>query len=416
MNRFLNTLVLPLLVLVVFGCSSSSVAQDWTQWGGENRDFRVDGVTLSDSWPEGGPEQLWSRPLGEGYSTVLSVGGRLYTMYRPRDGKEAVIAMDAKTGKTIWEHTYDAPELAGQNYDYGPGPHSSPLVVGDSVFAVGGTGKFHALDRNTGEVLWKRDFHEEFGIVWRRGYGCSPIADGDNVVVAIGGKGQALLSMNQSDGSTVWQKHDFEAGSASTPIYIDVDGQRQMVFFMGAHVIGVEPGTGDLLWQHDHVTQGRFNISTPVWGDDNLLFVSSAYNGGSRVIRLKRDEGRTTTEELWFSNQMRIHIGNAFRIGDYVYGTNGDFGPAFFTAIHVRTGKVAWRDRGFSKISAVLANDKLIVVDEDGDLALISVSPEGMTVHARAAILESNAWTAPTLVGSTLYVRDRKVLRAFSLN
>jgi hypothetical protein len=63
----------------------------------------------------------------------------------------------------------------------------------------------------------------------------------------------------------------------------------------------------------------------------------------------------------------------------------------------------------------VNANGTLVIVDEDGELAVASVSSAGLRVHARRQILSSNAWTPPTLVGSTLYVRDRKDILALEL-
>jgi outer membrane protein assembly factor BamB len=186
---------------------------------------------------------------------------------------------------------------------------------------------------------------------------------------------------------------------------------------IGANEIaGMHPDNGDLLWTHPHKTQYGLNITTPIWSDGNLLFVSSAYDGGSRVIQLNRTGGKTIPKELWFNNRMRVHIGNVVRIGDYVYGSSGDFGPAFLCAIEIKTGKIAWQDRTFSKTSFVYADGKLIMVEEDGDLALVTVSPEGVKVLAKAALLSSNAWTAPSLVGSRLYVRDRKVAMALDLS
>ena len=117
----------------------------------------------------------------------------------------------------------------------------------------------------------------------------------------------------------------------------------------------------------------------------------------------------------WFSSRLRFMFLNGIRLGDYVYGTSGDFGPAFLTAIDVRTGEVAWRTRGFSRASLLYADDKLILMDEDGDLALARLTPQGPTVLARATIFDTTAWTAPTLVGTTLYARDREKIVALDL-
>ena len=404
------------LLLAIALATQLCLAADWPQWGGQNRDFKASSKGLATSWPTSGPHQLWSRELGEGYSAVAVEAGRLYTLYRSEDtGKEIVIAINAADGKTIWEYGYEAPALPGMNFEYGQGPHTSPLIVGDLVFAVGATGKFHALRKNSGTPVWSHDFYEEFGTVWRRGYSCSPMAYRDTVIVTLGGKGNAVVAFNRADGSVAWKKQDFQYGFSS-PVLINVDGQDQLVVFMGNEVAGLDPATGDLLWSHPHKTNYGLNISTPVWGEGNLLFVSSAYNGGSRLLRLTQSKGKTAVEELWFNNRMRIHFGNAIRIGDYVYGSSGDFGPAFFSAIRLSTGKIVWRDRSLARTSSVYADGKFIMVDEDGDLVLATATPEGLTIHSRAGILNSNAWTAPTLVDNKLYVRDRKMLRAFQLD
>ena len=136
------------------------------------------------------------------------------------------------------------------------------------------------------------------------------------------------------------------------------------------------------------------------------MFISSAYGGGSRMIRLSRVGGSTKPEELWSSNRMRVHFGGAIRVGNLVIGSSGDFGPAFMVALNADTGEEVWRDRTFARAQMVNANGTLVIVDEDGELAVASVSNEGLRVHARKEILTSNAWTPPTLVGSTA-VRPR---------
>ncbi len=393
--------------------------EDWTQWGGARRNFTTNSTGLSGAWPAGGPKQLWSRELGEGYSGIVAEGGRLYTMYRIPAGifskaQEAVVALDAASGKTIWEHKYDAPLPDKVNIEYGPGPHSTPLVLGDRIFTVGAAGHFFALEKATGRPIWSHDFQKEYGVVWGRGYSCSPLAYKDTVILTLGKKGRSVIAFDQKTGAVVWEKQDFDYGPGS-PILINVDGEEQLVAFMAGEIIGLNPATGDLLWTHPHKTDWGLNISTPVWGPGNLLFMSSAYSAGSRVIQLTRAAGKTAPKELWFNNRMRIHIGNAIRIGDIVYGSSGDFGPAFFAGVDVKTGSILWRDRSFSRAVSIYADSKLVLLDEDGNLALAMVSPEGLKVLARAEVLSKNAWTQPTLVGTRLYLRDRKVIRAYDL-
>ena len=410
-------------LLILVAAAPVAMAQDWLQWGGPERNFTSTVTGLASSWPSGGPRELWNRPLGEGYSAIIAEGNRLYTMYRERAGllqfgaedSEVVIALDARNGNTIWEHRYEAPDLRRMDLTYGPGPHSTPLIVGNRLFTVGAMGHFFALDKNTGEVLWSRNLYEEFGALWERGYSASPIAWGSQVILPTGTRGQSVIAFDQATGDVAWKRHDFEYAPAS-PILIDVGGQEQLVLFMAQGPVGLDPSNGDLLWQHRHRTDYGLNISTPVWSSrDNILFLSSAYGGGSRALRITRNGGETAVEELWASSRMRIHFGTAVRIGDFVYGSSGDFGPAFLVAMNILTGRIAWQERTFARSSLIHADGKLIILDEDGTLGLATASPEGLRVLAEADVLRNNSWTAPTLAGRRLYLRDRRTIKALAL-
>jgi len=386
----------------------------WPGWGGPRRDFKPEARGLARSWPEGGPRRLWSRELGEGYSGIVAVGETLYTMYR-RGEQDVIVALEEATGKTRWEHAYQAPFSPDYELANGSGPHSTPLVEGELLFAVGPTAKMHALDKRTGKKVWARDLIEEFGGTVRvRGYSCSPLAYKDTVIVFAGGAGSSVLALRQKDGSVVWKSGDF-ANSHSSPLLIRVDGQEQLVAFLFDDIVGLDPNDGRLLWRHPHKTDFGLNVSTPVWGEDNLLFCTSAYGGGARVLRLSQKDGQTRVEEVWFHRQMRVHFGNVVRVDDYVYGSSGDFGPTPFTAVEVKTGRVVFRDRRFSKANLLYADGRFLLLDEDGTLTLVSVTPQGVQVHAQAALMAHNAWTAPTLTGTRLYLRDRKTAMAVEL-
>jgi len=405
-------LILALLAMA----PSPALAQstDWTQWGGPHRDFKSDVTGLAAAWPASGPRRLWSRELGDGYSAIAVEGGKLYTMYRSGE-QDVVVSLEAATGKTVWEYRYDAPFTSEYVLEQGPGPRAMPLVVGNQVYAAGATAKFHCLDKQTGKVIWAHDLVLEFnGTVRVRGYSCNPIAYKNTVIMMVGGAGHAIMAFNQKDGTVAWKKQDFDK-SYSSPLLIKVDGQDQLVALMYGQIIGVDPNNGDLLWSHPHPTESGVNVSMPVWGEDNLLFCSSGYDGGSRVLKLTRNGNKTVVEQVWASKLMRIHFGNAIRVGNYVYASSGDFGPAPFTSIDVKTGQVTWRNRGVSRASAVLADGRFILLDEDGNLALATPTPEGLKINSKVELLTSYAWTVPTLAGTTLYVRDRRTIMACDL-
>ena len=420
-----GSIVVAVLAVILFTTSGAmhGAPADWTQWGGPTRNFVVETTGLASSWPSGGPKKLWTRALGEGHSTILAENGRLYTQYRPlglmarvrRSQEEVVTALDAATGKAVWEFKYAAP-TSDLDFSEGAGPHSTPLIMGDRLYATSSRKELFALDKTNGRLLWSHDLMKEYGAPPPgRGYSCSPLAYRGSVIVTVGGRGQAVAAFNQQNGALVWKNGTFEISPAS-PILIDVDGQPQIVVFGGDQVVGMDPATGQTLWAHPHRTDWGLNISTPSWSSvDHLLFVSSAYGTGSRVLELRQTAGKTSVTEKWASNRVRIHFGSVIRLGDYVYGASGDLGPAFLTAVDVKTGRTAWQDRSFARAQLLYGDGKLILLDEDGALGLASISPQGLKVLARAPVLENLSWTAPTLVGTKLYARDRKNIVAFEL-
>jgi len=357
---------------------------------------------------------IWQRPLGEGYSSPSAESGVLYTMYG-RPGEEIVAALHAGTGKTIWEHTTkmsfhsDAPEM-------GNGPYATPLVAGDRVFTAGVAGRLQALDKKTGELLWTQMLWAEHGgTQLMYGYASSPVAFRNQVIVPVGGKGKATMAFSQADGKVVWAKGSIP-NTYSSPLLINVDGLDQLVEVMDGLVFGLNPINGDLQWQAPFKAGYGISVATPVWCPGNLLFVSAEYDAGSKMIRLQRKGKQIAAEEAWSSNRLRLHNGNAMFVDGVLYFTSGGKGSqAILSAVEAATGKILWQERSIQKATFVWADGKLITLDQDGTLMLANPSPKGFAVAAKAKLLTSLAWTPPVLVGTKLYLRDRKSMMAVEL-
>jgi outer membrane protein assembly factor BamB len=421
-NRLLRQAALGCGVAALIAVSSQEpllLATDtaWLQWGGPRRDFIIDSPPLTTNWPSGGPRQVWRRSLGEGHSSIVVDGTRLYTMYRPlgimslirRSQYETIVALNTGNGRTEWEYTYDAP-TSGLDFDYGAGPHSTPLIIGDRVYAMSSLKQIFALDKQTGKLAWSHDLMKEFGAPSPgRGYSPSPIQYRNSVIVPAGGTGQSLIAFDHQSGAVLWRNGNYDIAPAS-PILITVDGQEQLVVFGANEVLGVNPGDGATLWSHPHRTQYGLNISTPVWLSGNRLLVSSAYNAGTRLLKLVQAGGTTSVQEVWFQNRVRVHIGTIIPLGDFAVGASGDFGPCPTVGIDLATGNVLWQNRDFARSTFLYADNKLIVLDEDGNLGLATATRSGFRAIAKASVLTGKAWTPPTLVGARLYVRDRKNL------
>lgn len=392
--------------------SDTTTESSWLQWGGPGRDFIAPALRLAPSWPEDGPTRLWQRPIGDGYSAILAEQDRLYTMYREGDF-ESVVSLAAPTGATIWEHRYKSVYVGMRGY--GTGPRSTPLIVGDRIFTIGAAGTMFALDKHSGEVLWRRDLWgpELDGNRLGHGYSSSPVAYEDSIIVPVGGSGASLVAFEQDSGEVRWKAHDFRT-SYSSPTILEIAGEPQLVAFMAEAVIGVDPATGELLWQHPHTNQWGTNIVLPSLIDKETLMISSPQTG-ARGLRLTRDGDSIAVEQIWATRRVQFYHSSTVRQGDWIYGSSGTTTPAFMMAINGRTGEIGWKKRGFAKAVCVGADDRLVILDEDGMLYLATATPEDLIVHSETQLLERVAWTAPTIVGSTMFVRDRTQILAVDL-
>src|ERR1051325_6198888 len=211
------------------------VLAQWPQWGGPNRDFKVDSPPLADAWPAAGPKKLWSRPLGEGFSGIVVSDGRLFTMYNrgargQSSGEEVIAAKDASTGQTLWE--YADRQSFTNDAEVGPVPNASPLVDGDRVYTIGVMGKLHCLDTKTGKLRWMHDLSAEHNATFLKyGYASSPVIYKDKLIVAIGGDHYALMAYDKMTGGEIWHGGSF-TNAYSSPLLINVDGQHQVVTVM----------------------------------------------------------------------------------------------------------------------------------------------------------------------------------------
>lgn len=402
-------------VLVGAFMSTPRASAQWTQWGGPNANFIAPAQALASQWPESGPAELWKRDLGEGYSAILADGGRLYTMYRT-DGKETVIALDAATGKTIWEHRYASDPADGHEHQFGDGPRGTPLLVNGRLFTIGVAGVMHCLDADSGKPVWKHDLWTEFGgNHLNHGYASSPIAHNDNVIALVGGENASIVAFKQSDGAVAWKNLSFK-NSYSTPKIVKLDGKDHLITFMASEAIGVDPENGSLLWRYEIGNQWGQNVSPPMWDEAGRMLFISTTDAGARGLRLTPNGDRVDVEEVWNTRKVQFYHVTSIAVGDYIYGSTGAMGPTFLAAINAKTGDVAWRKRGFAKANCVYADGKLIVLDEDGHLGLASATPEDLIVHAKVPLMKAKSWTVPTIAGSRMFLRDQQTIRALNLS
>jgi outer membrane protein assembly factor BamB len=391
--------------------------EGWRMWGGAQRDFRATSVGL---FKPGGeklanpPKKIWERQLGDGYAAIAMEDKTLYTAYR-RDATDVIAALDANTGNPVWEFTYAAPFKNSYSEGAGPGPYAMPQVIGDRVVTASGIGQIHSLNKSDGKRVWSLDLYKDYGAT-RLGFGYSSHAlpYKDSLILAAGGSNHGVLKVRQSDGGVIWSKHSLE-NAHSSPLLINVDGQPQVVLLLAQEVIGFDPEGGDILWRHPHATQNGLAISTPVWGEGNVLFISTAYSGGARALQLTRNGDKTDVRELWHNPRIQSHFGSAILQGGYVYLSSGQ-SAGILTAVELQTGRIAWQVRDFVKAQLVSADGRLLILDEEGNFGVGLATPEGFQNQGQWPLLSRTAWSPPTVVGNRMYVRDRKVIMALEFS
>jgi len=400
------------LALTTTACPARA---QWPGWGGSGRDFKVNDAHLANTWPDGGPPRLWEREIGDSYSALSVEGDLLYTSSR-KGQQECIVALDRKSGRTVWEHSFAETRYEGLSKEFGEGPNTTPLVHDGCVYGAGMGGQLYCLESRTGKPIWSRDLMKEDGatpLTW--GYAASPLVHEGRLIVLAGGPGSSVLALDPKTGVVLWKSQSLPASYAS-PIVIRVDGQDQIVAFLASAAIGLDPSSGKLLWSQEHETDYGINACSPVWdAAASTLFLSSGYNNGSRVVRLARKGDKTEIEELWFSRRLKVQFGNAVQVGDRIYFCSGHSGQGFLVGIEAATGSILWRERGLPRASVLHADGKLLVLDEDGKLTLGVPGDDGFEELATCQILDKVAWTPPTLVGSTLYLRDREKVLALDL-
>ncbi len=391
------------LVVVIFVCSLSAAAQ-WSQWRGSERTGISNETGLAGSWPASGPKKVWtSEGLGAGFASFSVSDGRLYTQGQ-RSGSQYVIAIDAASGKKLWE----VPTGRGFSERRGGGPRGTPTVDGDRIYALSAAGNLICLEAATGKKIWESNLLDRFSVSnIRWGISESPLIDGDVIVVNPGGRGASVVALNKADGKLIWKSQSDEAGYSSA-IVTEVDGVRQYILLTGEGGIGLLAKNGELLWRYNGVANGTANVATPIF-HDNHVFLSSDYGTGCVLLKLTA----SGAEEVYFNRDMRNHYGSSVLVDGVLYGSSS----RILTAMDFKTGAVLWRDRSVGKSQVIYADGKLYLYSEDGILGMARATPDGYEELARHEIgqREFRTWALPVIIDGKLIIRDQDTAWAFDI-
>ncbi len=418
-NKVGLSFLIMVILLIITGMNSE--AQDWPQWRGSNRDGVLKKTELNLNWSNDKPPLSWVfRQAGAGYSSPAIVGTILYCQ-GAADGSDFAFALDTKTGHLKWK------QILGKQYvmDRGDGPRGTITVDGDKLYLIRGEGQLHCLSATDGKMLWQKDFKTDLdgNIMSGWGFSESPLVDGNLVICTPGGDEGTMAALDKNTGNVVWRSKEWtDVGGYSSPIVAEVDGVRQYIQLTRNGVAGVAAKDGKLLWSADVAGNKVAVIPTPVY-HDHMVYVTSGYRAGCAGLLLTKEGDKFKAETVYANTNISNHHGGVVLMNGYIYGYSD--GPGWVCQ-DMKTGETVWKQRvkDVGKGAVLGINDRLICLDErTGSLTVASASPNGWKEFGRIEIPERSevtsmdhmVWTHPVIANDKLYLRDHDLLFCFDL-
>jgi len=384
-----------------------ATCNDWPRFRGLNGDGVSHETGLIDSWPETGPSLIWEHGLGEGYSELIIVDSRVYTMAQlGEDAETFLLAFQALDGKEIWR----APMGEGYESDWGNGPRATPFHDDGVLYTLGPKGQFAAVSAQDGSLIWSVQLVDDLKAELPGfGFSGSPVVEGDNVYLEIGAGDEGLFAaFHKKTGKQLWRALKGSAGYM-TPRPATIGEVRQLIF-MGPKALNALDMEGNLLWSHAWNNLGE-TIATPVFIPPDNIFLSSVKSGQSLLIRIKNQDGNFSTQDMWKNTNLKNHFSASIHHQAYLYG----FDNASFKCVSIKDGSTVWQKRGYGKGSITLVDNKFLLLSDRGLLAMVSASPDGFEEKARYQAMSGRCWTSPSISNGRLYLRNHEKMACYNL-
>jgi outer membrane protein assembly factor BamB len=367
----------------------SSTAADWPNFRGPDHNGISKETGWASQWSNGAPKQLWKAKVGLGFATLSVSNGRVYTTGNASD-TDTVFCFDADTGKALWKNSYPAPRDAKY---YEGGTSATPTVDGDRVYTISKRGILHCLGAADGKVVWTNNLQQELGAkIPEWGFAGSFYIEGDLAILNFGTAGTAL---DKRTGKVVWTSGTDVSGY-STPMPVNAGGERAVILAVKQDVVAVKIKDGKELWRFPWKTQYDVNAPTPILSGSKV-FISSGYNHGGGVF----DISQQPPKEIWNNKNMRNHMASSILWKGHLYGIDENQ----LRCLDFDTGEVKWTDKVSGKGALMIADGKLIVLSERGELLVAEASPAAFKPISRAQVVGGKCWAAPVLANGKIYCR-----------
>jgi outer membrane protein assembly factor BamB len=390
---------------------TSTAAADWNQWRGPNRDGIVTDFGIPSTWTAQSLARQWSIPVGEGHSSPIVVGDRFY-MFAREGENEIMRCLSLADGKVVWQDTYAAPyEMNPAARGHGKGPKSTPAAAGGRVFSLGIDGHVSAYDAAKGTVLWRKHFAKEYKSTSPVfGASASPIVDGSNVIVHVGGdESGALTAFDVATGKVNW-KWDGDGPAYTSPVIATLGGVRQLITQTQKHCVAVSPADGKLLWKIPFTTPYDQNSVTPIVVGDLVIF------GGVQKPMFAVKVAGTDAKQVWETNETTVYMSTPVASGTTLYGMSTKQRGSLF-AMNALTGEVIWKGEGRLGENASITDvgPVLLVVTDGGSLIVQQKADGGLKEVMRYKVADSPVWASPALTRDEILIKDKTAVTLFKV-
>ena len=414
-HAVLRSSLLLLQIGLVAWLSSPVFADDpsWTRFHGPDHDNKSADTGLLMEWPEGGPKLLWTAEgIGYGYSGVTISDGRIFTSGNI-DNRSVVTALDAADGKILWQ----TPNGKAWTKSY-PGTRGTPTIDGDRVYDESPLGELICLEAATGKKIWGRNILDDFeGENIRWALSESVLIDGDRVVCCPGGK-TSMVALDKQTGDVVWKAPSAgEPPGYATPTLAEHQGLRMIITLSLKSLIGVNADTGDLLWQAEHESLFDENVLQPVY-HDGQVFISSLKTGSVKW-KINVDGQKASVEEIWRSDQMDNHHDHVILLDGYLYGSSCIRNKGKWICLDWNTGEMEYAEKGVGKGTVTYADGLLYTLSERRAVGLVKPTPSAHEVVSRFELPDQGkgpTWAHPVVCGGRLYLRHGDFLYVYDVS
>ena len=409
--RRIATLALTLVVCSLVPAAAQRPNTDWPQWRGAQRDGAAS-FTAPATWPER-LTQRWKVEVGLGYSAPIIVADRVFAFSR-QDDSEVLRALDAATGKTMWETKYSAvfkPNPAATR-THGTGPKSTPAFADGRLYTLGMSGIVSAFDAASGKLLWQKPsapveplYHTAM----------SPLVDRGLVIVHVGGHSNgALTAFDARTGDVKWSWNG-DGPAYGSPVVAELGGTRQVITVTQDNLIGVSAASGELLWKRPYSVRSTRNAATPILHGQTVII--SGLGLPVTAFRVMKRGDQWVSEDVWENNDVTMDMSTGVLAGATVFGFSARNSGQFF-AVDANTGQTLWLSEGRQAENAavVRAGEVWLALQADAQLIVARGNPKQFEILKRYTVADSATWAQPVLSGNRVFVKDLNAVTLWTLN